>query len=302
VPVETGRPPGSTRTKYWGTASGFPSPIALLEVTACLELPGTHAIVNIQSQIDALETLAAADEELAKLEAELEAERLVLGDKRGQLEGLDQKLTSMTTNIGDMERLRNELTTEARQMSLQMDRSREKLARCRTEREVNAAQREVEELRKLYRDRETEIQRLAGLIDQARTDSQGLHAQRQSVSSDLGQSAGATETKMGQLDRTASGMRARREMLVKDVPPVLYRRYEMVRKRRGSGLSHTTEGTCSACHIQLNPMLFQVLRRGEGFDQCPSCQRLLYFKKPEKTESAPAGSAPAEEAASGNGT
>jgi uncharacterized protein len=256
--------------------------------------------VNIQSQIAALEKLATADEELTKLETELEAERVVLGDKRGQLEGLDQKLAAMTASITEMDRLRGELTGEARQMSVQMDRSREKLARSRTEREVNAAQREVEELRKLYRDRETEITKLGGLIDQARTDSMGLQEQRRGVSSDLGQNAGDTETRMGQLESSAGRLRAARELLVKDVLPVLYRRYEMVRKRRGSGLCHTVEGTCSACHIQLPPMLFQVLRRAEEFDQCPSCQRLLYFKKPEKNELPPPEAS--EEAASGNGT
>lgn len=258
--------------------------------------------MNIQSQIAALEKLATADEELSKLEAELEAERVVLGDKRGQLEGLDQRLSTVTANIMEMERTRNELTSEARQMSVQMDRSREKLARSRTEREVNAAQREVEELRKLYRDRETEIQRLGGLIEQARADTLGLQDQRRSVSSDLGQNAGDSETKMGQLEHTAARLRVARELLVKDVPPVLYRRYDMIRKRRGSGLCHTTDGTCSACHIQLAPMLFQVLRRGEGFDQCPSCQRLLYYKKPEKSDQPPAEPGASEGAASGNGT
>ena len=35
---------------------------------------------------------------------------------------------------------------------------------------------------------------------------------------------------------------------------------------------------CSACHIAISPMMFQKLRRGEDFDQCPSCQRILYFR------------------------
>jgi uncharacterized protein len=59
---------------------------------------------------------------------------------------------------------------------------------------------------------------------------------------------------------------------------VLYRRYEMVRKRRGSAVAYTYGGTCSACHIAISPMMFQKLRRGEELDQCPSCQRILYFR------------------------
>jgi uncharacterized protein len=255
----------------------------LLENGFILRSQGTDGIVNIQAQIVALEKLAALDEELAKLDAELEREGIALGEKRGHLQGLDQKLNSTVGSIQEMERLRNELVGEARQMSVQMERSREKLARCRTEREVNAAQREVEELRKLFRDREIEVQKLQTLLDQARTESDAISEQRQSVSSDLGASAGDVETKMGQLERSVRAEREKREVLTKDIPPVLFRRYEMIRKRKGSGLCHTTAGgTCSACHIKLSPMLFQVLRRGGDFDQCPSCNRILYYR-PEET-------------------
>jgi predicted nucleic acid-binding Zn-ribbon protein len=253
--------------------------------------------VNIQSQIAALEELAAVDEELAKLEGELDAERVVLDEKKVQLDVLDRKLAAVVASVTEMERTRGELTGEARQMSLQMDRSREKLSRCRTEREANAAQREVEELRKLYRDREIEVQKLNGLIEQARVECSALEEQSAALASELGQSRGDAETKMGDRQSAASSARDRRAGLVKQVPPVLYRRYEMVRKHRGSGLARTTDGTCSACHIQLSPMLFQVLRRGESFDQCPSCQRLLYFRAATKVEAAAT-----EEAAPGNGT
>ena len=60
--------------------------------------------------------------------------------------------------------------------------------------------------------------------------------------------------------------------------PVLYRRDELVRSRRGTALAYTHTGICSACNIHLQPMLFQKLKRGEGIEQCPSCNRLIYFR------------------------
>ena len=72
--------------------------------------------------------------------------------------------------------------------------------------------------------------------------------------------------------------RAAGEALVAKVKPELYRRYEMIRKRKGTALASTTDGTCSACHIRLQPMLFQKLLRAEEFGQCPSCNRILYFR------------------------
>ena len=55
-----------------------------------------------------------------------------------QIKKLEERFESTRTSVGDMDRTRAELLQDARQMSVQMDRSREKLARCRTERELNA--------------------------------------------------------------------------------------------------------------------------------------------------------------------
>jgi predicted nucleic acid-binding Zn-ribbon protein len=163
-------------------------------------------------------------------------------------------------------------------MSLQMDRSREKLARCRTERELNATQREIEELRKLYRDRELEIEKINGLAEQARAEMDGANTERQALMGDLAKDHQVV-SRLDSLEKDVSSEREQRKELVKVVPPALYRRYEMIRKRRGSALAWTFQGTCSACHISLSPMTFQRLRRGEDFDQCPSCQRILYYRE-----------------------
>jgi hypothetical protein len=237
--------------------------------------------VSIQAQIDALENLSALDQDLDKLEAELSEEREALGGKREQLQQFEAKLRGIRAGVTEMERTRNDLLTEARQMSLQMERSREKLARSRTEREVNAAQREVEELRKLFRDREIETQKLAGLIEQAQTDQEATVAQRDALAAALGSSEGATETRLGQLERASATRRESRESAAKAVSPTLYRRYQAIRKRKGDPICHTIKGTCSACHISLAPMMYQVLRRGEAFDQCPSCSRIMYFRDDE---------------------
>lgn len=234
--------------------------------------------MSIQSQIEALENLARIDAELVTLENELQAETGELGDKREQLHGLEAKLAVIEGRIQEMEKMRNDLLAEARQMSVQMERSRDKLNRCRNERESNAAQREVEELRKLYRDREIEVQKLSSLIDQARLDIEATAAERDALKTDLGETAGDAETRLSQLEAARAKLATERALAVKGVPPVLARRYEVVRQRRGSALAHTIDGTCSACHISLAPMMFQVLRRGDDFDQCPSCNRILYFR------------------------
>jgi predicted nucleic acid-binding Zn-ribbon protein len=239
----------------------------------------------MQDQVDAIERLAAIDEKLRDLNEELEREREALSAKQEQLQQLEEKLTHDRDSAAEMDRMRGDLLQEVRQMSLQLDKSREKLGRCRTEREANAAQREVEELRKLYRDREHEIEKLVALGEQARTEIDSISARREELRGELGESEGEVTTRLGELEQQARQLGSEREeaaALLNRIAAQLYRRYELVRKRKGTAVAHSSDGSCSACHVRMPPMQFQQLRRREAFGQCPSCHRILYFR--EQTE------------------
>jgi len=234
--------------------------------------------VTIQAQIENIENLAALDVELRELRDAVKQERQALDAKRSTLASLEERLARSQKNSGDMDKLRSDLMGEVRQMSIQVERSREKLSRCRTEREMNAAQREIEELRKLYRDREIEVEKLDGFLEQARVDMAQISAERDTLLAELAAVEGDTVGRLAQGDAAVAEKEAVRAGLVSNVPPVLYRRYEMIRGRRGTAISYTTDGTCSACHMRLPPMLFQGLTRENKFEQCPSCNRILYYR------------------------
>ena len=253
----------------------------------------------MQAQIEALENLAVLDAELSRLHEELARERTALLGKKQHLEDLEQKLSRSKGSISEMDRLRGELIQEMRQMSVQLEKSREKLARCRTEREANAAQREVEELRKLYRDREIEIDKLGTLSDQARGEADTTESEKSQLVSEPGESEGAVTTRLNEVEAALAERQERRKEIVAHVQPALYRRYELVRKRKGTAIAFTHTGTCSACHMTLPPMMFQQLMRGTDFGQCPSCNRILYFRTdppPPEARSAESAETPSSSA------
>jgi len=234
--------------------------------------------VSIQSQIDALEKLSELDAELKDLSDVLRKDRGELDTKRTRLSELIERLSRGKNSIEEMERARGDSMGEARQMLIQIERSREKLSRCRTEREANAVQRELEELRKLHRDREIEVEKLDALIEQGRADVTGVLGEHDKIEAELNAIEEAATGRIAEAQRRFDERAARRGDWVKPVPPQLYRRYELVRSRRGTALAYTHTGVCSACNIALQPMLFQKLKRGEEIGQCPSCNRIIYFR------------------------
>ena len=234
--------------------------------------------MSIQSQIDALEKLSALDAELKELGDVLRKERGELDTKKTRLGELVERLSRGKQSIEEMERARGDLMGELRQMTIQIDRSREKLSRCRTEREANAVQRELEELRKLHRDREVEIEKIDVLIEQGRSDVTTVLGEHDALEADLNSIEDAATGRIGEAQAQFDERAALRLELIKAVPPQLYRRYELIRSRRGTALAYTHTGICSACNMHLQPMLFQQLKRGEELGQCPSCSRIIYFR------------------------
>jgi len=234
--------------------------------------------VTIDAQIEVLENLASIDAELAIMQEELGRENDNIRQKKSRLDELNSHLTSSRESLGEMERTRSEISVEVRQMGIQIERSREKMLRCRTEKETMAVQRELEELRKLVRDREVEIEKLGQVIEMTRADIASSELEHEQVSAEIGTSEGPALERCRELEDAASAKKNERRALAGRVKPALLSRYELIRKRRGTAIAFTTDGTCSACHIALPPMQFQQLMRREQLAQCPQCNRILYFR------------------------
>jgi predicted nucleic acid-binding Zn-ribbon protein len=236
--------------------------------------------LSIPEQIHSLENLAAIDAELKTLDDQLIQERSTLSTLKASLKRLEDKLKNDTLSIAATEKARNELVVDVRAMMQQLDHSRDKLNRSRTERESNAAQRELEELRKLVRDREDDITKLTNEGDAVRAQVEATDAEAKKLQAELGSSEGDINSRLSQVEEQKKGKLVERAAALKGLPPVIYRRYEMIRGKKGVGIAQTTDGTCKACNMSLPPQLFHRLRREPMIEQCPSCQRLIYFVPP----------------------
>src|SRR5579863_3360844 len=84
-------------------------------------------------QIRALEELAAMDAEVKALEEQLGEERGVLSSLKETLTTLDDKLAADRATVAAADKQRGELQVDIRTMMMQIEHSREKLNRSRTE-------------------------------------------------------------------------------------------------------------------------------------------------------------------------
>lgn len=224
------------------------------------------------------------DAALKSLSEALGEERQTLEKLKATVKELEERLERERASLATTERTRGDCHAEVRTMTQQIEHSREKLNRSRTERESNAAQRELEELRKLLKDREDDVQKLSVEAESTRKQVETTEAELAKVRADLAACQDDIQKKMGELEADHSSAGVGRDDLVKQLPPVLYRRYEMIRQKRGFAVATTTDGTCKACNMSLAPQMFHKLRREPTLDQCPTCNRIIYYAPPRPAQ------------------
>lgn len=237
---------------------------------------------KLAQQVQILEGLAVADRALRRFESQITEGQGTIDSLRTELAQLDEKLALDQKSAEEMQATAGELSTEARQMSVQLEKSRDKLGRARNDREVMNAEREQDELRKMQRDREDEVAKLGKLLDAAKESIAATQAKRDRIHRELTENESATGSSLGEARQEREKILAERAEIAKKLPVPLLKRYEAVLKKKGTALARTTGGTCEACHVSLPPQFFQKLQRRETLEECPMCHRILYYQQPEK--------------------
>jgi predicted nucleic acid-binding Zn-ribbon protein len=239
--------------------------------------------VSIAEHIIQLERLAAIDGQIKELTEGIDKERGELSGVRTELAELEQRVKADSTSVNEMEKTRADLVQELRQISSQIERSRERLQRSRNEREVNAAERELDELRKIQRDRDDEIKKLTELTDQARISINDGEKRKDDLGSRLeGTLEGANRSISG-LEAELEAKQKERELLAVKLPSIVRRRYQRLHERGKVPIAKTHDGTCLGCFVQLPPMLFHTMLSQQEFDECPNCHRIIYYQ-PKPTD------------------
>ncbi len=67
--------------------------------------------------------------------------------------------------------------------------------------------------------------------------------------------------------------------------------FERIAKVRGTAVAQATDERCTVCRVRLRPAVFVTVMKNDQLVQCDSCQRILYFIPPVKSQQ-PADSAP----------
>lgn len=169
--------------------------------------------------------------------------------------------------------------TDESELAASVDHLREreaKLYAIKTNKEYQAALKEISEGKRLNKDREERI-----LVAMERLEV--LNAEIAQLVAVCAEKESAFKTAQEEMQREEAALRAemaqdeqRRPELVAGVERDVLRKYETVRQRHPDVLVPVSGGICTGCSRRVPPQLYNEMLRRDGLKVCPNCQRLLY--------------------------
>ena len=164
-----------------------------------------------------------------------------------------------------------------------------KLYAIKTNKEYQAAIKEISEAKRQNKEREDRILQSMEKIDvltkkitQLESDIADKEVKYQSAVAELGSRADALKSEMQSFE-------AHRPELIQQLDKDVMRRYDSIKRRYPDAVVPVANGVCSGCTMRVPPQLSNEVLRGMDFKACPSCHRLMFVApKTEETAAAEA--------------
>jgi hypothetical protein len=159
-----------------------------------------------------------------------------------------------------------------------LSRAKGKGAKARNAREVDAAEREMEAVRRTMREREEERGRLREAMNKSRATLEQHQLEIGELRAVIEEDERKARARLDELNAQRTQVLTGRDAIVAQLEKTLVRRYERIREKRGTAVVEVVDETCQGCQLRLPAQQANELRRSEEIHQCPQCNRILFYR------------------------
>jgi len=233
----------------------------------------------VKGQMDLLVELQDRDQALNQLRKEIR-----LGPKRieklgRQVETLEEDLEVYKGRIQDIQKAQRQLESEVEDSNAHIGKSKGRLLTIKSNKEYQALLKEIEKGEKARREKEDKVlacmEEIEGLKQLLKEKGEDLSARREEFEDEKK----TIEAKVGQAQEQLSEEEKHRAEIVAGIDSDLLKRYERIEKRSGGlAVVFVENTTCSGCHLNIPPQMYNELQRRDSLKFCPNCERIIYWR------------------------
>jgi len=231
----------------------------------------------LKPELAILVRLQGIDLELNKIYEEKASVPKYLEDLQERLSAKESELNELNERITEIQKRKVDVEDEFELENVRFGKSQKKLSSLKTNREYQALQKEINEIKKTNTAREDEILAIMEETSSLQEEIKEKMKQVKQYRKEIKEEKKHVKELETSLDTKTAALTEERQTVSKDISPDLLAKYNFLKERRACvAVAAVTDGVCSACNMNIPPQLYNELLRDEKILTCPSCQRLIY--------------------------
>lgn len=236
---------------------------------------------SVRDQLKALEHLQELDLKIDQIKKKQAALPVTLKTLDEGFQRANRLVGVRKQSIEDAQKLQ-------RQTEAAMELNRDRLARANAKlegvhnsQEFTAANKEIDQLKKLNSSLEEQMKKFKSDLDEHEKQLGNLGGDFDKAKQEHDAQSNLMETESRQLQKEIDAFLAERAPHAAKVERSVLGRYDRTRgARAGIGLAPAHSGRCGVCNMILPPQLYNQVQRANEVQECPSCHRLLFAPTP----------------------
>jgi uncharacterized protein len=240
---------------------------------------------KLRAQIEILAALQIVDREIREHAAVKQGLASELQEKERFIQERKQEVETLTAAYAAKEKLRQEKDRLLLEEGRKATDKRMRMNRIKNVKELQALQREIDQIRQANGEAEEELLTMMVEIDGVKAEIKAKQESLLAAQQDWQQKKEALQAQISEIDQAVDKASLRRQSIAAEIAADLMSRYELILSRRGgTAVVEVTGGICQGCYMNIPPQLWNELIRSEKVNLCPSCQRIVYYKAPDAQE------------------
>ncbi len=233
----------------------------------------------MRAQIEILASLQMVDREIREqngikqgLVGELQAEEKGILSKKHEIDTLKAVYAEKEKVRQDKERILQDESKKATDKRMRMNR-------IKNIKELQALQREIEQIRQTNNEQEEELIKILEELESIKGDIKTKEDEMAQRQKEWQQKQQSMQAQISGIEQSVCEASTRRKRIAAQVKGDLITRYELIFARRGgTAVVEVAGGICQGCYMNIPPQLWNEIMKSEKVNLCPSCQRILYHK------------------------
>ncbi len=225
-----------------------------------------------------LVTLQGYDSRIRQLQDRITAGPARIAELQRQLETERSGLQAELERLEEIKKQRRTLEREIEDVAGKVQRSHIKLSSVKSNKEYQAALKEIEDLKRQQTGVEDQVLELMEETEGGEENSRAAKTRVNGQEAEVERERAAIEHEMETLARELQSLEGDRSALIGLLDQQLLKRYDFIRAHKeGQAVSPVIKGVCRTCHVEIPPQQFRELIRGEELMSCPNCRRIIYW-------------------------